>query len=244
MKAYLIAGLVGLGGCGALAAFGLGSPPAAAQMSVFDPSNYAQNLLTAARTLEQINNQIKSLQNEAQTLRNEAKHLSKIDFEEMAGLQRRLGEIDRLMGKAQGIGFDVAEIEAQFGSAFPGKIDNVLKRDARLAEAKQRIYAEMMAFRRTMGVQGAIVENVRGDAEALKAIVAKSQGAEGSLAAQQATNQLLALATKQQFQIQQLMAAQFRDQSAEAAKRGESARLARDRAARFLGDGSAWTLPK
>ena len=33
---------------------------------VYDPSNYAQNVLTAARTLEQINNQITSLQNEAQ----------------------------------------------------------------------------------------------------------------------------------------------------------------------------------
>jgi conjugal transfer/entry exclusion protein len=40
---------------------------------VYDPTNYAQNvLLTAARTLEQINNQITSLQNEAQMLINQA----------------------------------------------------------------------------------------------------------------------------------------------------------------------------
>ncbi|MEE3154480.1 MAG: DUF4141 domain-containing protein, partial [Pseudomonadota bacterium] len=36
--------------------------PAHAQWTVFDPSNYAQNVLTAARTLQQINNQITSLQ--------------------------------------------------------------------------------------------------------------------------------------------------------------------------------------
>ena len=35
---------------------------------VYDPSNYAQNVLTAARTLEQINNQIKQLQNQARNL--------------------------------------------------------------------------------------------------------------------------------------------------------------------------------
>ena len=35
---------------------------------VFDPSNYAQNVLTAARSLEQITNQITSLQNQAQSL--------------------------------------------------------------------------------------------------------------------------------------------------------------------------------
>ena len=40
---------------------------------VYDPSNYAQNVLTAARTLEQINNQITSLQNEAQMLINQAR---------------------------------------------------------------------------------------------------------------------------------------------------------------------------
>ena len=32
--------------------------PAHAQIAVFDPSNYTQNVLTAARTLQQINNQI------------------------------------------------------------------------------------------------------------------------------------------------------------------------------------------
>ena len=32
---------------------------------VYDPTNHAENLLTAARSLEQINNQISSLQNDA-----------------------------------------------------------------------------------------------------------------------------------------------------------------------------------
>jgi len=116
-----------------------------------------------------------------------------------------------------------------------------MKRDQRLAVAKQRLDNEMAAFRQTMTVQSGIVENVRDDAQALAVIVAKSQGAEGSLAAQQATNQLLALATKQQFQLQNLMAAQFRSQSLEAARRSQSEREARDRTTRFLGDGKAYT---
>src|SRR3546814_12693742 len=91
-------------------------------------------------------------------------------------------------------------------------------------------------LRQTMSVQSGIVENVRDDAQTLSQIVAKSQGAEGSLAAQQATNQLLALATKQQFQLQNLMAAQFRTDSLAAARRTQSAREARARTTRFLGD--------
>src|SRR3546814_4908771 len=108
--------------------------------------------------------------------------------------------------------------------------------------ARQRLDNEMAAFRQTMQVQSGIVENVRDDAQTLAAIVAKSQGAEGSLQAQQATNQLLALATTQQFQLQNLMVAQFRTESLEAARRGQSAREARVRTSRFLGDGKAYKI--
>ncbi len=210
-------------------------------MPVFDSANYSQNLLTAARTLQQINQQIQSLQNEAQMLVNQRKNLSKIDFPELDRLQQRLEQIDRLMGQAQGVDFRVDQLDEQFRKAFPTSFDQLLRRDQRLATAKQRLDTEMATFRQTMGVQSEIVENVRDDAEALKAIVDKSQGAEGGLQAQQATNQLLALATKQQFQIQQLMAAQFRSQSLEAARRGQIEREARASTLRFLGDGKAYT---
>ena len=39
--------------------------PAHAQWIVFDPTNFAQNVLTAARELQQINNEIQSLENQA-----------------------------------------------------------------------------------------------------------------------------------------------------------------------------------
>ena len=57
-----------------------GALPASAQMTVFDPSNYSQNLLTAARTLQQVNNQILSLQNEAQMLINQARNLASLPY--------------------------------------------------------------------------------------------------------------------------------------------------------------------
>ena len=54
--------------------------PAYAQFGgiVYDPSNYSQNILTAARTLEQINNQIRQLQNQATSLINEARNLQSL----------------------------------------------------------------------------------------------------------------------------------------------------------------------
>jgi P-type conjugative transfer protein TrbJ len=219
----------------------LTSAPASAQISVFDPTNYTQNLLTAARTLQQINNQIQSLQNEAQMLINQGKNLTRIDFPQMQELQQRLQQIDRLMGQAQGIDFRVDQLDAKFRQLFPDSFDASLRRDQRIAAAKNRLDNEMAAFRHAMTVQSGIAENVHDDAQSLAEIVAKSQGAEGSLQAQQATNQLLALSAKQQFQIQTLMASQFREESLESARRDQSAREARDRTTRFLGNGKAYT---
>jgi hypothetical protein len=39
--------------------------PAHAQWIVFDPTNFSQNVLTAARELQQVNNEIQSLENQA-----------------------------------------------------------------------------------------------------------------------------------------------------------------------------------
>src|SRR3546814_19458948 len=68
LKKYLIASTLGLGAIGAgVTAMLVPSQPAQA-IVVFDPSNYGKNILTDARTLEQINTQIPLLHNQAQTL--------------------------------------------------------------------------------------------------------------------------------------------------------------------------------
>src|SRR5258708_4507298 len=44
------------------------SVPARADLIVFDPTNFSQNVLTAARELQQVNNEIQSLENQATML--------------------------------------------------------------------------------------------------------------------------------------------------------------------------------
>ena len=50
----------------AMIALVLSPVSASAQVIVYDPSNYVQNVLQAARALQQINNQVTSLQNQTQ----------------------------------------------------------------------------------------------------------------------------------------------------------------------------------
>lgn len=237
MKKYFAAALIGIATAGSIGASMVMISTPAQAIPVFDATNYAQNVLTAARTLQQINQQVQQLQNEARMLLNMERNLSRIDFPQLNELRQRLQEIDRLMGQAQGVDFRIDQLDERFRQLFPNSFEQLLGQDQAVTRARAQLDNAMSAFRQTMGVQNQIVSNVRTDAQALAEIVAQSQGAEGSLQAQQATNQLLALTVKQQLQIQNLMASQFRAESVEGARRGQIEREARERTRRFLGDG-------
>ena len=64
---------------------------------VLDPSNLVQNIMTAARALEQINNQIRQLQNEAQMLTNQAKNLTGLNFSALNELRSALSATNQLL---------------------------------------------------------------------------------------------------------------------------------------------------
>lgn len=241
-KKPLIAGALGCAVTGALALATLAtSEPAWAQWTVFDPSNYSQNILTAARTLEQINNQIRMLQNQAQSLINQAKNLTTISFPELQALKQTMQQIDQLMGQAQGIQFKVASLDQQFRSLYPDRFAQSLTTSQQVQSARARMDTARAAFEQTMTVQAQVVENIAADQAALTGIIARSQSAEGALQASQATNQLLALVAKQQFQIQTLMAAQYRAEAIERANQAQSRTDAQSASAKFLGSGSAYT---
>jgi len=238
-KVFAAALSIGLTGA---TVFAVGMPIAPAEaIIVFDPSNYSQNILTAARTLQQINNQIRMLQNQAQSLINQARNLATIDFPELRAITETLQQIDILMGQAQGIQFRVVTLDQQFRSFFPTSFNAALSNDQHVVDARARLDTSMAAYKQTMTVQAQVVENIAADQATLNGIVARSQGAEGALQAQQASNQLLALVAKQQFQIQNLMAAQYRADAIERANRNQAQLDAQGATAKFLGSGSAYT---
>src|SRR5947207_1843109 len=108
---------------------------ARAQWIVFDPNNYAQNVLTAARTLQQINNQITSLQNQAQMLINQARNLANLPYSSLQQLEQSIQRTQQLLTQAQNIAFDVQQIDQAFqttyGNASLSASDQQLIADAR-----------------------------------------------------------------------------------------------------------------
>lgn len=215
--------------------------PAEAQWTVFDPQNYAQNLLSAARALEQINNQIQSLQNQAVMLQNMASDLNPLkDVSELSGMVNSLSQITSLMNQAQGISFNVNATMAAWTKAYPNSYAAGTGSATLAADAQQRWQNSMSAFQDTLKVQAQVVQNVHADTATLTKLTTDSQNATGNLAVSQATNQLIALSTKQQLQIQNLMAAQYRATALDQARNAEAEQDGQTQFQTFLGGNTAY----
>src|SRR5258707_1655092 len=88
--------------------------PAAGQTVVYDPSNYAQNVLQAARALQQINNQINSLQNQTQMLLNQAKNLTSLPYSSLQTIVQSFARTQQLLNEAQHLAYAVNQIDQAF----------------------------------------------------------------------------------------------------------------------------------
>ena len=217
-------------------------PAARAQWTVFDPQNYAQNLLEAARALQQINNQIQALQNQALMLQNMATNLNPLrDVSQLSGMVTSLTQITNLMNQAQGIAYNVNATMAAWSRVYPSSYPAGTGSSTLTADAQQRWQNSMSAFQDTLKVQSQVVQNVQADTATLTKLTNDSQNATGNLEVSQATNQLIALSTKQQLQIQSLMAAQYRATALDQARNAEAEQDGQTQFQTFLGSNNAYT---
>jgi type IV secretion system protein TrbJ len=217
-----------------------GSRRLGAQVIVFDPSNYGRNLLTAARSLEQINNQIRSLENQAQSLLNQAKNLTKLPTSVVGQLTTTINQMNSLIAQAKGISFDIQKSQQSFESLYPRQYGAAVSSDKMLQDATARWNNSYEGLKQALTIQSAIVNTLDQDNQTLRTLMANSSGAVGSLQAQQSGNELLALQIKQLFQTQALLTAQARSDTLRAAEQQASVAAAQERFVRFIGDGHAY----
>ncbi|MBL8598919.1 MAG: P-type conjugative transfer protein TrbJ [Devosia sp.] len=205
---------------------------------VFDPSNYAENILQAARALDQINNQIASLQNEAQMLINQARNLASLPYSSVQALQQSVQRTQQLLGQAQRIAFDVQQIDQIFSQQY-SNMDLTASDQQLVALARQRWGNTVGALQDAMRVQAGVVGNIETQRSELSNLVGESQGATGALQATQAGNQILALQAQQLADLTALLAANGRADALSAAEQAAAAEQGREQRRRFLepGDG-------
>ena len=206
---------------------------------VYDPTNHAENLLTAARSLEQINNQIAQLQNEAQMLINQARNLASLPFSSLQQLQQNIQRTQQLLSQAQSIAFDVQQIDRMFQQDY-GKL-SISATDAQLiADARSRWENTVGGLQDAMRVQAGVVGNIDSNRSAMSALVDQSQNAVGALQATQAGNQLLALQSQQLSDLIAVISANGRATAMLEADRATAAEQGRIQRERFLTPGSGY----
>lgn len=222
-------------------AFALVSTTSHAQLTVFDPANFVQNSLTAARTLQEINNQLKQLANEATMLVNDARNLATLPFNIVGQLKQTLALTNQLIAQAQGIGFQISQTNAQFGRFYPPSYASSVTGISMAADSYQRWLHSLLSLYTTVTMQSQAAQNLASDESALAVLVSQSQGAIGIVQATQATNQLLALHARQMIQEQQLRLTQDRSAAIEQARNVTAEARAREVRRRFEGTGVRYT---
>jgi conjugal transfer/entry exclusion protein len=173
----------------------LATPPASAQWVVYDPTNFTQNVLTAARELQQINNQITMLTNQATSLVNQARNLANLPMSTLTQLQSSIAQTQSLLSQAQNISFNVQRIQTAYSTSY-GAAAGTGSTTAMVANAQTRWQNSVAAFEDSL----------------------KIQSATGALQAAQAGNQLMALQSQQLSDLVAVLSAKSRADALEQAR--------------------------
>ncbi|MBI5128907.1 MAG: P-type conjugative transfer protein TrbJ [Rhodopseudomonas palustris] len=217
----------------------LAAPRVVAQIVVFDPNNYSQNVLTAARELQQINNQIVSLQNQAQSLVNQARNLASLPYSSLQQVQQSITRTQQLLNQAQRIAYDVQQVDRAFSTTYapasPSQSSQAL-----ITGAQERWQSSVAALQDSLRVQAGVVGNLDTYRTQSAALVSSSQSASGALQAMQAGNQLLSLQAQQLADLTAVAASQNRAQSLEGAQRAAAQDQGREQLRRFLAPGQGY----
>lgn len=217
---------------GAALALLLAASPADAQVAVFDAGNYAQNLLQAARALDQIQNQVAALQNQARMLINQQLNLQTLGYSVAPALQADMGRVNALLSQAGRVANDAASIRQAMQQDYSGQGS-----DADLAAAADARWRNSLdAFQHVLEVQAAVAEDLPSTQGEAGDLLQAGQGATGALQAAQAGDQLMAVQAKELADLTAVITAQSRAEALDASSRAAAAAEARTRLQRFLGD--------
>lgn len=183
--------------------------PAHAQIAVFDASNFAENVMTAARELQQVDNEMQMLTNQATMLVNQARNLTSLPLSTLTQIESSITQTQSLLNQAQNIAYNVTQIESAFSDTY-GSVSSTASTATLIAGAQTRWQNSVGAFEDSLKVQAGVVGNISTNSSAMTSLVSASQSATGALQAAQAGNQILALQSQQLSDLVAVIAAKGR----------------------------------
>ncbi|MFT3727841.1 MAG: hypothetical protein QM759_08470 [Terricaulis sp.] len=189
-------------GVASLMAFTPALTPVASAITVFDPTNYAQNILQASRALEEIHNQIQQIEQQAHMLAQNPLQLS-------PELSQSVSKARELFSAAQGLSFEVNQLSGQLKTLYPNTFADFNLADVG-SHTAQWLSEDRAAVTRAMQAEAQAANNLQVTQTQIDRALQSSGAAQGQTGAVQASNQLLGVQASQLAQIQTLLMAQSR----------------------------------
>ena len=194
------------------------SMPLHAQLIVNDPLNYAQNVLTAARSLQQINIGLLGLANQLKMLQNQYQNLLKLPYSSLMSIEQSYRQTLALLGSAQKLTYNVEQINQSFSRLYPQSLGGTPPQQQIVNNARERWQTSLAGYQHALEVQAGAVQSLDGTRMQTSALLSSSQTASGMLAAQQAGTQVSAQILRQLADLTAVVVAQARAQSLDGAR--------------------------
>ncbi|ABB33777.1 P-type conjugative transfer protein TrbJ [Geobacter metallireducens RCH3] len=190
------------------------SAQAHATIPVLDYTNWAQNLFSYVQQVATAINTAEQLATQYQQLEVAIRQARQLNSDQIRGrIMNGIRQLAEIQQKTRGITYDYGRTEGAFDQYYPdmAAYNGMSGKDyaAQAAKANQQL---QNSVRDAMLAQG-LISNAATDQDALNALVAASNSADGQLAAAQAGNQISAMVAQQLIQLQQIMATSAREQS-------------------------------
>jgi P-type conjugative transfer protein TrbJ len=199
---------------------------------VVDEANIVQTTLTAVRALESNTNEALALAKQAEAYVQDAKHLVALPTSIIDQITSQIQEYYDLLQDGKSLAYSVSAAVKQFDDAFASGMGG----NVPLLQRAQQMQGVMRDMGRIAVQAQAVYKRLCDTKGATDTLLRASQVAPGSLAAQQAGNQLLGVLIDQQGALQQIQATASRVQTSAAMRELVSDEMARANAERWLAD--------
>lgn len=154
---------------------------------VIDISNLTQNLLTAAQTLQQLENQIRQMQT----------YTSSSYYGVNSALGSNYNDLGTLLGQVRGISYNLGNIQRQYEQVFPNQTQWETIDHTQYGQYYKGWNSELSNSASTaMQAQG-VISRIQGNNVRAQEILAQTDGADGEVRQLQAQNQMLGLMSGQ-----------------------------------------------
>jgi P-type conjugative transfer protein TrbJ len=185
--------------------FSCASPmPSAAQVTVFDPTNFAKNTMTELHTLEVTINQTVQIANQLRQIAYDVQNLQNIPNGVWGEVRGDLNALAHVAKVGQNIGYADANLDAEFAQMYPG-----YSMPTNYASAYQRWANNSLG-----GIRGALMSagmqsaQFASEDDVLVNLQALSDGAAGHMQALQVGNMIAVQQVQQLQKLRQLQMAQ------------------------------------